>query len=635
MRLRSYSLLAAVSAAMALAGPAAHAVELNQAVLGQIHTLLAQKASRGGAELRIDSQLLYEVERGEGALAPGVADLRTGIQVDAQDRCLVDIRATVTPELLRAIESAGGEVVDSLPRFDAVRARLPMGAVRGLAEHPQVRFIRPADQAATNKVNTSEGDVAHEAELARNRYQVDGAGLRVAVLSDGVDTLPARQATGDVGPVVRVLPGQAGAGDEGTAMLEIVTDLAPGSTYLFATAFGGQARFAQNILDLRAAGADVIVDDIFYFAEGVFQDGVIAEAVNQVTADGALYFSSAGNSGNYTAGTSGTWEGDYLDSGLTPPPPFDAPLWAAHDFGGGDPFDTITGDSPFGYVLQWSDPLAGSANDYDLFLVDPAGALVVAASLNFQNGTQDPFEFIDSGAGGPNFDDTGFHLLIAKYLPGTAQDRFLHLGTLRGRLAINTAGSVSGHNSARNAFAVAAVDVAQAGGGAFEPTDQIELFSSDGPRRVFYEADGTPITPGDFSSSGGELRQKPEIAAADGVATSTPGFNPFFGTSAAAPHAAAMAALLKQVAPRADTEFLRDSILGSAMDIEDHGVDDISGHGIFMVERAIRRALNILDGVPAAVPAATALGLGVLAALLAGFGVRSARRRRGKTFQAP
>jgi len=124
---------------------------------------------------------------------------------------------------------------------------------------------------------------------------------------------------------------------------------------------------------------------------------------------------------------------------------------------------------------------------------------------------------------------------------------FLHLNTNRGRLAIATAGQTSGHNSARSAFGVAAVDVATAGAGVFTggAANPVETFSSDGPRRVFFEADGSAITPGNFSSTGGELRQKPDIAAADGVSTATPGgfFDPFFGTSAAAPHAAAIAGL--------------------------------------------------------------------------------------------
>ena len=72
-------------------------------------------------------------------------------------------------------------------------------------------------------------------------------------------------------------------------MLEIVADLAPKSQLFYATAFGGPASFAQNIIDLRVAGCDVIVDDVGYADEFPFQDDQIAQAVNLVTANGAMY----------------------------------------------------------------------------------------------------------------------------------------------------------------------------------------------------------------------------------------------------------------------------------------------------------------------------------------------------------
>ena len=48
------------------------------------------------------------------------------------------------------------------------------------------------------------------------------------------------------------------------------------------------------------------------------QDGLIAQAVNSVTASRALYFSSAGNSGNVDDGTAGTWDQRETLAGLIP-----------------------------------------------------------------------------------------------------------------------------------------------------------------------------------------------------------------------------------------------------------------------------------------------------------------------------
>ena len=123
----------------------------------------------------------------------------------------------------------------------------------------------------------------------------------MCAISDGVGSLAGRQATGDLPAIVDILPGQAGSGDEGTAMLEIIYDLAPGARLGYATAVGGLAAFAQNVLDLAdpAKGAcTIIVDDISYAAESPFQDGAVAQAVNTVTAAGVAYFSSAANSGS-------------------------------------------------------------------------------------------------------------------------------------------------------------------------------------------------------------------------------------------------------------------------------------------------------------------------------------------------
>ena len=451
-------------------------------------------------------------------------DLRTSVQVDANETTLVDIKAKVTQDLLDKINEAGGTVVNSFSQFQSIRARIPIRRLERIAESLDVTSIRSADKFQLHQVNTSEGDIAHGADVARVTFGVDGTGVRIGVISDSVEALSDLQNSGDVGAVT-VLPGQGSTGtSEGTAMLEIVHDLAPGAELFFATANGGQAQFAQNILDLRAAGSDIIVDDVAYFAEPVFQDGIIAQAVNDVVALGAQYYSSAGNSGNLNDGTSGVWEGDFI---ATPPPLPLVGLGDAHDFGGGTNVNTITLDSPSVFTLHWSDPQGGSDNDYDLFLLNGNMTQVFDSSTNLQDGDDDPFEIINSGP--PfNFNDTGNVLVIIRR-PG-AQARYLHLNANRGQLALATDGQTSGHSAAAGAFSVAAVNVATATGSVFTGGGQnpVELFSSDGLRRIFYQADGTPLTPGNLSSTGGVVRQKPDIAAADGVATATPGFNPFF-----------------------------------------------------------------------------------------------------------
>jgi subtilase family protein len=565
--------------------PQPERVGLTADAIQQIAAFQSAKARRTPAQRKISSHLLHAatIRRGD----PVVGSVRASVVLDREGRTEVDLRADVTPEVLGAIAAAGGAVVNSQPAYRTIRASIPLTQIETIASLPDVSSIRSADrmmtnqrvaarvldQPVTNKDNSTEGDVAHRAALARSLYGVSGSGVVIGVISDGVSSLAARQATGDL-PSVTVLPGQAGSGDEGTAMLEIVHDLAPGSPLMFASALGGQAQFATNVQQLCAAGAKVIVDDIFYPGEAVFQDGIVAQGVNAAVGSGCVYFSSAGNSGNLDDGTSGVWEGDFAAAASSPP----GVIGTAHAFSGGSSSNQLTTDPPFGITLQWSDALGGSANDYDLYLFNSTLDVIYDVSNDVQDGDDDPVEFIDSTF----FNDATNRVVVVL---ANGSSRYLHLNTHRGRLAIATSGQISGHAAAANAFAVAAINVGTAGGGAFTggATNPVEFFSSDGPRRIFYGAGGAPITPGNFSATGGQLLQKPDVAAADCVTTATPGFSPFCGTSAAAPHAAAVAALMLQAAggPSSLTRAqIRAAIDARSLDIEAPGVDRDSGSGI-------------------------------------------------------
>ena len=448
----------------------------------QFEALADLKASRTPVQQKIDSNLLLEGDRLQGlANVDALATVNSGVIVDAGGTVLVDMDTQVTPALLTAIAAAGGIVVNSYAQYNAVRARMPIGQIEAIAARAEVRFIGPAEQAYTNQRVTgaedpgpitnagpqSQGDVAHQANTARSMHGVDGSGVTVGALSDSVDALAAMQASGDLpgtcpqasGPCVTVLAGQSGnpGTSEGTAMMEIVHDLAPGADIFFATAFAGRASFAANIQALQAAGADVIVDDVGYFASPVFQDGIIAQAVDTVAGLGVPYFSSAGNSGNKNDGTAGVFEGTYVPGAAAI-----IPSWAScHDFGGGAVINQLTQGSSSYYTLQWAEPQGGSSTDYDLFLVNAAFTDVLALSTTTQNGTQNPFEII-SGIGAA---DTGAYLLVClRTASPSSTNRFLHLNTNRGRLAVSTIGQTSGQSAAAGAFSVAAVDAAPPAG---------------------------------------------------------------------------------------------------------------------------------------------------------------------------
>jgi hypothetical protein len=590
-------------------GSTATAQELTEEGRRQIRAIYAEKAARTPAQRKLATSLLYAHRESLGrAMVQGLGPLRriaNRAGVDGDGMVVVDIRAHVTDGLLQAIVDQGGAVLSSQPAFDAVRARVSIRRVEALAAFPEVRFIGPRQGFLVNTGSvTSEGDVAHAAALARTTFGIDGTGVKVGVLSDGVATLAARQTSGDLpatcpptpgpGSCVTVVPGQAGdpSGDEGTAMMEIVHDLAPGAKLFFAGAdmTTSDADFAANIVTLRNTyGCDVIVDDVTYFNEGAFQDGPIARAVNTVKASGALFFSSAGNSGRKDAGTSGTWEGDFVNSGTAIGPIGDfygasLPIHSFNGLTGGSAAnsDPLTADAPTAISLKWSDPLGGATTDYDLFILDSTLSVIEDGSVDDQTVPgQEPFEIMGFGL-------TGEKIVIVAFA-GPA--KALRLDTNRGRLSIATARAVVGHNGGDSTISVAATDGRIPGvgnpfvGGATNP---VETYSSDGPRRIFYYQNGTAITPGQitFASGGGLELQKPDLTAADCVQVATPGFSPFCGTSAAAPHAAAIAALLRSAPDSPSVGQALAAMFATALDVNPAGRDRNAGVGIVMANAA-------------------------------------------------
>lgn len=604
----------------------------------QIGALQDVKVAAGKTESKVDSKLLVEMRTraNRTAMTRAVPKLQNGVKVTG-NRTLVDIRATVSKDLEKALTNTGATLRSVSTRYGTIRADLPLSALNTIAARTDVKRIEVAggamtahelDRSAPAKPESkeakaariaaetraaltqragaidSEGDRTHNADTSREQVGVTGVGVKICALSDGVDSLAASQAAGELGDV-DVLPTQQGSGDEGTAMLEIIHDVAPTAALGFASAFNGDASFADNIRALRFdLGCDVIVDDVIYFKEAPFQDWIIAQAVNDVIADGGMYFSSAGNEGNTADGTAAHWEGDFVNSGQV----IGKFAGYAHDFDSSaatQVLEPISDDSSAGVpvLLNWSDPLGGSNNDYDLYLLDRNGN-VVSMSQDYQNGTQDAYERVNT----PAFGGSGLRLAVVKF---RGEDRYLSLSALRGRFsdssdglkAFNTPGVTFGHSAARGAFSVAAApaneplpfdlepgDPANPRGpfpNAFDSSSALERFSSDGPRRMFYEADGTPITPGNVGASGGEVRQKPDVTAADGVRTSVGGFDPFFGTSAAAPHAAAIAGLVLSGNPGIDPAEVREALTSTAIDIGAPGVDGRSGHGVLLADKVL------------------------------------------------
>ncbi len=384
-------------------------------------------------------------------------------------------------------------------------------------------------------------------DIVRRGYNLDGTGVTVGVISDSYNSIPGNYAGIDVSngdlpgagnpngyttPVQILQEYPFGQGvDEGRAMLQIVHDIAPNAHLAFTTGFVSAGNFAQGIEQLFTAGCNVIVDDVTYMTEPFFQDGRVATAVDDVVSNGATYFSAAGNFGNKS------YEGTFAD--ITPPPGLAGLTGTVHDFGGGNPFQTLN-LTPGNYtiVLQWVDNIysvgtsnAGTQTDLDIYLTDNLGATLFGFNRN--NIGTDPIEVLPFTVTA----NTTANIVIAK---ASGLDVHFKYIVFRGNLTFaNYAGSSTlvGQANSDGAIAVGAV-----------------LYSNTPPYN-------TPVpTIASFSSVGGTAvngvtRNKPELTAPNGVNTTVnfgsynidgDAFPNFFGTSASAPHAAASAALIIQ-----------------------------------------------------------------------------------------
>jgi hypothetical protein len=583
--------------------------QLSESAQKQIAEVLAFKQTFSPAEQKMSSNLVLLSRKARHIPLGNLERYVTAGKPDAQGKVAVDIGADLSPALMSSRVMSNIIGTDTVPQhaygMGRLRGHVNPSQLLELAANSDVKFIREADLGTTNVgAVTSQGYISHTANKVV-AMGITGAGVTVGVLSDSASAaeVSALIGTGDLPADVTVVPGQAGTGeDEGTAMMEIVHDMAPGAKLVFATANGGQANFANNIRTLRFTyHCDIIVDDFTYFAEGAFQDGTIAKAVNDVVADGALYFSSAANSGNLTSGSSGTWEGDFVSGGsITGPVHNIGETGLVHSFGT-QLFDVLTATTAAGIDLKWSDPLAGSSNDYDIFVLNSTGTTVKGFSAAAQTGTQDPFEFIGVGTNCGTTSASGYcpavgDQIVIVLFAGTT--RALRIDTNRGELSIATAGSTFGHNAGLNTISTAATywNSARTGTKPFTgAANPIEFFSSDGPRKIFYNPDGSQITPGNllFGTNGGTTLQKPDVTAADGVYTKTPGFLPFFGTSAAAPHAAGVAALVKSARPSLTNVQIKSILTSTTVDNMAPGVDRDSGFGIVMALPAVQAALAL------------------------------------------
>jgi subtilisin family serine protease len=419
--------------------------------------------------------------------------------------------------------------------------------------------------------------------------------------------------------------------DEGRALAEVVYDIAPGAQIAYYVGASSPAAMAQGILRLAEIGSRVIVDDITFPGEPLYQDGEISQAIEQVAGRrDVVYVAATGNSGALS------FAGQFLP---TPEQPqlhnWDLILTAnATQQGSLSPYLAIT-LAPNAYMtplLYWENPFSGAlgpgaTTDYDFYLLAAPNLsedTIVAEGINRQgvpgSPAGDPVEVGNPIANNAQLRqllaDAGFLTsaeeqpitlyLVLKHVAGPAVNwKFIFQNNPR--LNVNIQGHVStrnpmqfGHQMAKYALSVGAVNYleVESNGKAFDNPDAIDptYYSSFGGNiRILY-------TPNGESLAVPELRFKPDIVSVDGVNTSffegSGGDYPFdeddlpnfLGTSCASPHAAGVIALMRQTNPFLSAEQIRTLARSLATDIGLPGVDPLTGSGLLFADTAVKGA---------------------------------------------
>jgi hypothetical protein len=487
---------------------------------------------------------------------------------------------------------------------------LPINRIQELEKIPALATARASKPMLMAGSINSQGDQALRANLARATYGVAGAGIKVGILSDSFDTGPGSYATdistGDLPGGVQVLEEFAGGTDEGRAMAQLVYDTAPGVTLAFATAFNGQTDFANNIKALRDAGCKIIIDDVIYFEEPMFQDGVIAQAIDNVVASGVSYFSAAGNEARqaydstYRAGrtlSSGAIRrngGPSFLGGLT----LDFDPSAATDdmqqfsLQGGQKIDlSVQWDQPYGSIPG----SASSATEVDVYILNSAGTRVVGGSTAANTGAgADPTEFIEFANTGVS--TTTYNLMIVRRTGTTPGEiKYVDFGTGAFTQFTTNSGALFGHANAAGAAAVGAAGWYNTPAFGVSPP-VLQSYSSAGSTSILFNATGTRL-------ASAVVRQRPNFVAPDGGNTTffysdstvDPDTTPnFFGTSAAAPAAGAVAALMLSINPSLTPAQIYTALQNSTVDMDDPstggfdaGYDFATGYGLIRADVAL------------------------------------------------
>lgn len=555
------------------------------------------------------------------------------------DKVLIGLNAYKEfDQFTTSLSNLGMETLSSSAYYGRVEGWLPISQLPTVAKLPQVLSGNPLYRPTVEFQGVADNEAATSlfAPQATSSLGVNGSGVTVGVISDSVNQtgggLATSYGTGDLpNNGVQILTvngvvqdGPAGSTDEGRAMLENIYDIAPGAGLAFATSTNTLQGFADNIRGLaNTLGAKIIVDDVTIAEDPFFQDGIIAQAINDVTAQGVTYFSSSGN----------RRDSGYLSN-------FREVSGSVGSIGAGRFMNfnpngtalqlqiTTTVDNA-NIVFQYDQPFktqqpatstATVTSNLDFFVLNADGT-IAASGTDDNVATAQPFEFV-------TIPTAGTYTVAIQVVSGAAPSHVQFVGATQGQNSLSvsqqfgTAGgtfyvNTKGHNAAQSTIGTGAVPWWAPSPFLGQNPLTSEPFSNFGPTYKVFNTDGTPVN----TDSSPVVVQNPTITAPDGGNTSFFGFvadtsNPpfpgqpatqtnlyapsqqnlpsFFGTSSAAPNAAAVAALMKQRAPQASPADIRSALISSTSPMNAQAAESWNPQAGFGLINAVQ-AVNAVD----------------------------------------
>jgi len=439
-----------------------------------------------------------------------------------------------------ALKSYGVEIIKGAGRI--IKAKIPIDKTTEIADNVKgISSIRLPDKPQAQYVESEGVSLAAADQFHSAGYM--GSGLKIAVIDldfSGIQaaisqgelptTLTAVDCSGENCSLVSSPYEDFGATKHGTAVAEIIYDMAPGSQlYLIKI---------EDRLDLISAKDFCIANGIKIINHSVgwvntnFYDGLCWSdnptcTVNDAYDHGILWVNSAGNYGkkHYSAVYTDVNNTELHDQGIS----------IAAEAG-----ETIE------LSLTWN-AWPYTDQDYNLWLRDGNGRLV-DYSIDSQTGTQSPTEYISY-----TVPHAGTYMAVIQQYSATADHR-LELYSLNHDITPYVSdGSLAGPADAGKTMSVGAMEYSS------WTTGPIASYSSQGPT-----TDG---------------RIKPDIIGPSSVSTYSYGSKAFSGTSASSPYVAGAAALILSRYPDYLLLQLWSALTGAAVDMGNSGMDNSYGYG--------------------------------------------------------